>query len=476
MAECNAHLETYSQASLNGVPFYADSLSDQFGRRGPIHEFPDRDIGAAEDLGRSQGRYNVSGWVGGDDHVAQARRLKAAAERVSPATLVHPIWGTVKVKVDSVTISHDVEREQRVTKISIQATEFGGAPFPSAARALGGLIGGLTGGLTGGLAGALTGTLTGSIGDALGEMTGGLSDAIGGAFDDVFSVVNFTQASVEQIDNAISDIASEIRQDFVQLVEWNDYTPDVLDILDEAQTNPALFRKSPHEMIIVSMASLQENARDQEAAVDAFDRLMTYGSGDIEARGPKRAQIEANVNMLISAVRTTAAMYAVKAATESVIPDLVIATPVAEYKTLPAPVSRFSTSVDAYQFLDRVSGVLDQEIRIAQTAQTFQADRGGQRNLKAARNANASNRRPTYNDYLRKLRDGLHESIEELRGMALNLPPLMITDLGHPLPSLVAAYRATGDARRVLEVEARNPSRSKWFLRREIEHRGVNAR
>lgn len=84
-------------ASFRGVPFGVLSAGGQAGRRNAVHEYPFRDVGWAEDLGRAQRRFQIVGFVCGDDVIAQRQRMLDAVEQSGDGELVHPTMGRVTV-------------------------------------------------------------------------------------------------------------------------------------------------------------------------------------------------------------------------------------------------------------------------------------------------------------------------------------------------------------------------------------------
>ena len=51
------------EVSFRGVPFYVDATDDEFARRGAHHQYPQRDKGTWEDLGKDDPVYNLGGYV-----------------------------------------------------------------------------------------------------------------------------------------------------------------------------------------------------------------------------------------------------------------------------------------------------------------------------------------------------------------------------------------------------------------------------
>lgn len=87
------------KASFRGVPFFVESDDFSGGRKGPVHEFPGRDVPFREDLGRKARTFSVEGHVIGEDYFNQRDALIDALEAPGPATLVHPYYGRKYVAV-----------------------------------------------------------------------------------------------------------------------------------------------------------------------------------------------------------------------------------------------------------------------------------------------------------------------------------------------------------------------------------------
>lgn len=89
------------KGSFRGVPFLIEEEQGlDGGRRIVSHEYPLRDEGLTEDMGKRLRRYQVSCLVIGDDHIEQAEKLIDALEASGAGTLKHPYFGTLEVRVD----------------------------------------------------------------------------------------------------------------------------------------------------------------------------------------------------------------------------------------------------------------------------------------------------------------------------------------------------------------------------------------
>jgi len=119
-------------ASFRGVPFAVESAEGQGGRRTVVHEFPQRDDGFAEDLGKVQGRFSLTAFVVGDDYFDQRDALEAALNKPGPGTLVHPYRGTVEVQVAGPFRVQETAKDGRVAKYTIEFVQAGEVKQPAA--------------------------------------------------------------------------------------------------------------------------------------------------------------------------------------------------------------------------------------------------------------------------------------------------------------------------------------------------------
>lgn len=125
-----AWLSQLRPASYRGVPFGVLSSSGKFGRRQAVHEYPYRDTVWVEDMGRAARRINISGFLVGDDVIAQRERLIVAVETAGEGELIHPTLG--QLNVSNVAMSTDEEWEKgRVFHIQLSFIEAGVRVFPS---------------------------------------------------------------------------------------------------------------------------------------------------------------------------------------------------------------------------------------------------------------------------------------------------------------------------------------------------------
>lgn len=90
---------TLAEASFRGVTFSMPASEDEVGRRVVQMFFPGVDDFALQDMGLLDGPIHIRGLICGDDYVYRAGLMRAALTTKGPATLVHPWWGELKVRL-----------------------------------------------------------------------------------------------------------------------------------------------------------------------------------------------------------------------------------------------------------------------------------------------------------------------------------------------------------------------------------------
>lgn len=122
------------KASFRNVPFEVESDDATFGRRVEVHEYPQRDMPYAEDLGRKARERNLTAFVIGDDYMAKRDALLAAFEKAGSGELVHPYYGRMVVAVTDVRVSHSF-RDGGMCSFQISFIESGELAYPAAVNA-----------------------------------------------------------------------------------------------------------------------------------------------------------------------------------------------------------------------------------------------------------------------------------------------------------------------------------------------------
>ena len=117
-------------ASFRGAPFSVRSHEYQSGRRVQDHQFPNREVNYAEDLGRATASFRVVGFVVGEDYDLARNRLIKALNEPGPGILSHPWLGRINVSAREFTVREDAE-SQRMCTVEMAFIEAGAALYPS---------------------------------------------------------------------------------------------------------------------------------------------------------------------------------------------------------------------------------------------------------------------------------------------------------------------------------------------------------
>lgn len=127
-------------ASFRGVPFYVAEAERQGGRRLVVHEFPYRDEPFVDDLGRRARVFRISGYVLGENYLADKDRLLAALEDIStPGELIHPYYGKKRCACGGLGVRERIDNG-RIAEFDIEFIEAPETVTPTEDRDLAGLV------------------------------------------------------------------------------------------------------------------------------------------------------------------------------------------------------------------------------------------------------------------------------------------------------------------------------------------------
>ncbi len=125
-------LDSLQQGSFRGVQFNVGDHTAGGGRRVASHEYPYRDEGWAEDLGRSSRTWTIRCFVIGQDWASQRDALVTALEQSGAGTLIHPWLGSKQVVVDGDYQLTETTGEGGKATFSIPFREAGADQTPAA--------------------------------------------------------------------------------------------------------------------------------------------------------------------------------------------------------------------------------------------------------------------------------------------------------------------------------------------------------
>lgn len=92
--------ERLTEASFRGVEFKIEVGGKSGGRRIAPHEWPKKEVGYAEDMGKRLKRFRVTGYVIGADYDQQRDALIEALDQEGPGQLKLPTSNAVKAVCD----------------------------------------------------------------------------------------------------------------------------------------------------------------------------------------------------------------------------------------------------------------------------------------------------------------------------------------------------------------------------------------
>lgn len=117
-------------ASFRGVGFWIDQAKTPVGRKGQLHEYPQRDLPFFEDLGQQAKTHDLTAFIIGANCLEQRDKLLQALEQGS-GELVHPWLGRLQVKVGECDMTHTRQDGGMVT-FSLKFYPDRPLPFPTA--------------------------------------------------------------------------------------------------------------------------------------------------------------------------------------------------------------------------------------------------------------------------------------------------------------------------------------------------------
>src|SRR5947209_18137054 len=98
---------TALEGSFLGFPFKISRERGQGGRRGPLHEYPDRDVPYFEDLGRKAKEFDLAIYFLGDSADLQARLFDELLQKGREGPLVLPGLRRLRMKACSWSYERD---------------------------------------------------------------------------------------------------------------------------------------------------------------------------------------------------------------------------------------------------------------------------------------------------------------------------------------------------------------------------------
>lgn len=169
-------------ASFRNIRFNYQADEAKFGRRTVDHEFPKREEGYQEDLGKKSQTFQIEAFVQGFDYMRLRDNLIKACETPGPGILVHPYYGKKNVVCEGCEVKQSTG-DGGVARFTLTFKEAGKLLFPNTSS---------------------------TNASKLGVFAQALKDASDAAFAAVFTVTNSVQFVVNQAEAAVNDVTNAL--------------------------------------------------------------------------------------------------------------------------------------------------------------------------------------------------------------------------------------------------------------------------
>jgi prophage DNA circulation protein len=392
-------------ASFRGVGFWVDQAKSPVGKKGQLHEYPQRDMPYFEGLGQQAKIHDLTAFIVGPDCLEQRDKLLKALEQGS-GELVHPWLGRLQVKVGECDMSHSRQDGGLVT-FALKFYPDVPVPFPVAAVSTQKLL----------LASADT-----FLGSAVAR------------FEDAMSLIQAARIGIADLRNSIKDIYGVIQQQLQPLIDQYRQISDLVKAVKEL----------PKEVAAEFKGLLSDIKELKDFAQEGYRGVIANVSQQVEAIR------KADAPKLTTGKDTMAAAQAltnlVQDALVVQIAKWVALLPIA---TLPVKVSPPPLDLQVEQPVARAEvPVIDDVLRTL-------------REIEEAIKLVEDKANPAHYQAAADLRQKLKAHLKAVASSGIRLVSKTFQD---SLPALVAIYRQVADATRSLEVTQRNSVVHPGFL------------
>lgn len=113
------------EGALDDAPFLYEVVTNHFGRRTSVHEYPDRDAPYTDDFGRSARKFTIRAFVIGENYANARDALIEVCEAPGDKEFAHPYRGVFGVKVTGECSMTERTNRGRYAEFSIPLVEAG---------------------------------------------------------------------------------------------------------------------------------------------------------------------------------------------------------------------------------------------------------------------------------------------------------------------------------------------------------------
>lgn len=385
-------------ASFRGVGFWVDQAKTPVGKKGQLHEYPQRDLPFFENLGQQAKIHDLTAFIVGPDCLEQRDKLLKVLEQGS-GELVHPWLGRLQVKVGECDMTHTRQDGGLVT-FALKFYPDEPLPFPTA---------------------------TVSTQQVLLVSTGHFLGSAVARFEEAMTLIKAARIGIADLRNSIKDIYGVIQQQLQPLIDQYKQISDLVKAVKELPKEVVAEFKG----LVGDIKELKDFARDGYRGVIAnvsqqVEAIRKADAPKITTGKDTTAAAQALANLVQDTLLVQAAQWVAAMPVASKVVKLG-STPSLEQQAV-QPVQRQAVAVADDVLALRAA--LDEAIRQASN----KAD-------------------PAHYQAMTDLR---HKLNAHLTAVASSGVRLVSKSFQESFPALVVAYKQLGDATRVEEVIQRN--------------------
>lgn len=393
-------------ASFRGVGFWVDQAKTPVGKKGQLHEYPQRDLPFFEGLGQQAKIHDLTAFIVGADCLEQRDKLLKALEQGS-GELVHPWLGRIQVKVGECDMTQTRQDGGLVT-FALKFYPDEPLPFPTATVSTQKVL----------LASADT-----LLGSAVAR------------FEQAMTLIKAARIGIANLRNSLTGVYEVIQEQLKPLIEEYRQITELVKAVKELPKEVAAEFKG----LLGDIKSLKDFAKEGYRGViaDVSQQLEAIRKAD----APK----------LTTGKDTTAAAQAMADLVQDTL-LVKVAQWVASMPVASTPVKLSSTpSLDQ----QTVQPVTRQEVPVTDDLQLLQ------RELNEAIQLALNKANPAHYQAINDVKQALNA---HLKAVASSGVRLVSKSFQESLPAVVVAYRQFADATRVTEVTQRNGVAHPLFL------------
>ncbi|MEE5072509.1 DNA circularization N-terminal domain-containing protein [Pseudomonas alliivorans] len=440
-------------ASFRGVGFFISSTVVPIGRKGQLHEFPQRDEPYFESLGKQSQVHTVTAFIVGPDCFEQRDKLLQALETPGAGELVHPWLGRMQVQVGDCDMTHSLA-EGGIVHLNLKFYPDQPLKFP---------------------------TSTLNTGRQLVQASEGLLDSALRRYRAVMATVDAVRINIQALRSTLSGVFATIQRQFASFMAiYSDATALVHSLVNAPYTLSTMFSTFFASFQGDSRRSSRESSGNNVGAGGAASGGGSTGSGSGSSGGSNAGGSSGSAGSVASGSRNASGVESVPyrsiisdatqqaqavssinqinqgggldtgvtaQATADLVQDALLVKVARVVASMPVAVSTKPILVVPSLDQQRVQPLQRADVPVADDVIELRDT------LSAAIWDAALKADPEHYLALNTLR---HALISHLNAVAASGVRLQDMKVSEPLPALVLAYRRFGDASRSHEVVQRN--------------------